>query len=148
MRFEKYKILLGFVFLFTIYGCSIPTDFYIQNHTKESKIITIKYQGNIKNQIENDSYGTFSFNYKNGIVNPKEFKRNKNLLPLNKTIIGDYKIEIVLPASSTTRIEKTHNFGWSNWSIDNIKIDDQEVNIKDIQAKSIKIKDDYVYKIE
>ena len=148
MKLSHFKILFGFLFLFIIFGCSIPTDFYIQNLTNESKFIIIKYQGNIKSRLENDYYGAFSFNYKNGIASPKDFKKNKNLSTLNKTVINDYQIEVVLPPSSTTRIEKTHNYGWKTWSIDNIKIDDKEIKIKDIESQSIKDKSDYIYKIE
>lgn len=148
MKLKYFKILFGFFLLFSLLGCSVLTDFYIQNLTNENKIIIIKYKFNIKSRLENDPYGEFSFNYKNGIASPKEFRKNKNLLSLNKTIIDDYQIEVVLPPSSTTRVEKTINYHWRNWSIDNIKIDNKEIKIKDIESQSFKEKSDYIYKIQ
>lgn len=148
MKLKYFKILFGFFLLFSLLGCSVLTDFYIQNLTNENKIIIIKYKFNIKSRLENDHYGEFSFNYKNGIASPKEFRKNKNLLSLNKTIIDDYQIEVVLPPSSTTRVEKTINYHWRNWSIDNIKIDNKEIKIKDIESQSFKEKSDYIYKIQ
>lgn len=148
MKLKYFKILFGFFFLFSLLGCSILTDFYIQNITNESKLIIIKYKFNIKSQLENDSSGQFSFNYKNGTASPKEFRNNKNLPELNKTVINDYQIEVVLPPSSTTRVEKTFNYRWRNWSIDYIKIDNKEIKIEDIESHSIKDKTDYIYKIE
>lgn len=148
MKLKFFKILSGFFFLFSLSGCSVLTDFYIQNLSNESKHIIIKYKFNIKSQLENDSSGEFSFNYKNGIASPKEFRNNKNLPSLNKTVINDYQIEVVLPPSSTTRVEKTLNYRWRSWSIDNIKIGNKEIKIEDIESKSIKDKSDYIYKIE
>lgn len=148
MKLKHFKILFGFFFLFITSGCSVLTDFYIQNLNNESKLIIIKYKFNIKSHLENDSSGEFSFNYKNSIASPKEFRKNKNLSSLNKTVINDYQIEVVLPPSSTTRVQKTFNYHWKNWSIDYIKIDNKEIKIEDIESHSIKDKTDYIYKIE
>ncbi|WP_050021305.1 hypothetical protein [Chryseobacterium sp. P1-3] len=64
---------IAFIFLFTLSGCSIPTDFYLQNLTGTKKIIKINYLGNIVNSLEKDTYGRFSFNYIDDVVNPRLF---------------------------------------------------------------------------
>ncbi|KFC19256.1 hypothetical protein [Chryseobacterium sp. FH1] len=145
---KHFKILYVFLFLLSLSCCSVLSDFYIQNLTNESQLIIIKYKFNIKSQLENDSSGGFSFNYKNAIANPKEFRNNKNLPELNKTVINGYQIEVILSPSSTTRVEKTLNYNWRNWSIDFIKLGNKEIKIEDIQSHSIKDKNDYIYKIE
>ncbi|WP_241330918.1 hypothetical protein [Chryseobacterium arthrosphaerae] len=140
-------IILGIFFVFIFSGCSIPTDFYIQNLTGTPKVLKINYKKGAFDRFSEDSYGTFSFNYENDIVNPKFFKKNrKNLKSLEKKADSS-GTTITIEAYSTVRIEKTHNFYWS-WNIENIEIDGKRYNSKDLEEKSEKIKDDYIFKIE
>lgn len=140
-------IVFGIIFVFIFSGCSIPTDFYIQNLTGTQKVLKINYKKGSSKRFSEDSYGVFSFNYENDIVNPKFFKKNrKNLKSLEKKT-DSTSATIIIEAHSTVRIEKTHNFYWS-WNIENIEIDGEKYTIKDLKNKSESIKDDYIFKIE
>ncbi|MGN7866308.1 hypothetical protein [Chryseobacterium sp. 22458] len=140
-------IVFGIIFVFIFSGCSIPTDFYIQNLTGTQKVLKINYKKGSSKRFSEDPYGVFSFNYENDIVNPKFFKKNrKNLKSLEKKT-DSTSATIIIEAHSTVRIEKTHNFYWS-WNIENIEIDGEKYNSKDLEEKSERIKDDYIFKIE
>ncbi|MDR6920240.1 MULTISPECIES: hypothetical protein [Chryseobacterium] len=144
---KKFKIIYGVIFIFILLGCSIPTDFYIQNLTQTNKVVKINYARKITNALNNDGYGHFSFNYQEDIVKPRVFKRNKNLRSLEKISITDSLITIEIPPHSTVRIEKTHNYYWVR-GIRSVEIDGQNFDIKELREKSEEIKDDYVYKIQ
>lgn len=75
---QQFKIFFGFIFLLLLFGCSIPTEFFIQNLTSSKHIIKINYKKKISNYLINDDYGRLSFNYEKGILNPGYFNRNKN----------------------------------------------------------------------
>ncbi len=145
---QQFKIFLGFTFLFLLSGCSIPTEFFIQNLTSAKYIIKINYKNKISNDLNNDDYGRLGFNYASGVLKPGYFKRNKkNIKSLEKTVINDKIIMIEVPANSTTRIERTHNFDWY-WTIESIEIDNEEYSMEELGKKSEKIGDNYIYKIE
>lgn len=145
---QQFKIFFGFTFLLLLFGCSIPTEFFIQNLTSSKHIIKINYKKKISNDLINDDYGRLSFNYENGILKPGYFNRNKNnLKSLEKTVINDTIIMIEVPANSTTRIEKTHNYSW-HWTIKSVEIDNQEYSMKELGKKAEKKRDNYIYKIE
>lgn len=138
---------IAFIFLFTLSGCSIPTDFYLQNLTGTKKIIKINYSGNIVNSLEKDTYGRFSFNYIDDVVNPRLFKREKNIKSLGKIKIDSTSITVEMGPESTMRVEKAHNYHW-NWRIASIEIDDKVYTIKELNENSDKIKNDYIFKIK
>lgn len=145
---QQFKIFLGFTFFLLLFGCSIPTEFFIQNLTSSKHIIKINYKKKISNYLISDDYGRLSFNYENGILKPGYFNRNKNnLKSLEKTVISDTIIMIEVPASSTTRIEKTHNYNW-HWTIKSVEIDNQEYSMEELGQKAEKIRNNYIYKIE
>ncbi|KPE52412.1 hypothetical protein [Chryseobacterium indologenes] len=144
---KKFKILYGVIFIVILLGCSIPTDFYIQNLTQTSKVVKINYGRKITNALNNDGYGNFSFNYQEDIVKPKAFKKNKDLRSLKKISVNDSLITIEIPPHSTVRIEKAHNYSWTR-DIRSIEIDGRKITIQDLQEKSEEIKDDYIYKIQ
>ncbi|MGX5682968.1 hypothetical protein ACWKWW_00275 [Chryseobacterium cucumeris] len=141
-----FKGILSAAFVIVFLGCSIPTDFYIQNLTETKKIVKVSYRNRNITQLSEDSFGTYSFNYENAIVNPKTFKKNKNLKSLEKKVDSS-AMTIEIPPHSTVRIEKTHNYMW-DWNILGVEIDNQKYNIGEIKDKSEKIKDDYIFKIE
>jgi uncharacterized membrane protein len=147
---NRIKIFLSFLTFLIFFGCSIPTDFYIQNLTNDIKTIRIKYNIKLVNDFNNDSSETHRFYYKNGIINPKDFKGNKKgeLKVLEKSIESDSIIVLKLFPKSTTRIVKTQNYRWLNWLIENIEIDNEKIEIKKIASKSKRIKKDYLYLIE
>lgn len=144
---KKFKFFYGVIFILVLLGCSIQTDFYIQNLTQTGKIVKINYGRKIINSLNNDSYGNFSFNYQDGIVKPGAFKKNKDLRSLEKINVNDSVITIEIPPHSTVRIEKTHNYYWMK-SIGSIEIDGQKLSVKEVREKSDEFKDDYIYKIE
>ncbi|WP_278353668.1 hypothetical protein [Chryseobacterium gleum] len=97
-------------------------------------------------ELSEGFYGTLSFNYENDIVQPKFFRKNKNLKSLEKKIDSSGATLEINP-HSTVRIEKTHNFMWK-WYIVDVEIDGQKYSIDEIIKKSENIKDDYIFKIE
>lgn len=141
-----FKGILSAVFVLVLWGCSIPTDFYIQNLTETKKTVKVHYTKRTLAELAEDSFGTFSFNYENEIVNPSVFKKNKNLKSLEKKVDSS-GITIEIAPHSTVRIEKTHNYMW-DWNILGVEIDNQKYNIGEIKDKSEKIKDDYIFRIE
>ncbi|WP_052910837.1 hypothetical protein [Riemerella anatipestifer] len=145
--FINLNTIVSVISLFTLLGCSIRTDFFIQNLTNVNQIIRIKYLYNISNEIQEDNFEKFSFDYENEIIEPSNFNKSTNLKSLKKIEVKDSVIIIDIPKHSTVRIDKTHNFRWTSL-IDFIEIKGKKHNIKDIEIKSIKFKDDYVYKIE
>ena len=147
---NRIKIFLSFLTFLIFFGCSIPTDFYIQNFTNDFKIIKIKYNIKLVNEFNNDSSETLRFYYKNEIINPKDFKDNKKgeLKVLEKSIKSDSIIVLKLFPKSTTRIVKTLNYRWLHWLIESIEIDNEKIEIKKIASKSKRIKKDYLYQIK
>lgn len=139
-------LILGIAFVFIFSGCSIPTDFYIQNLSNTKKTVKVNYKKGVLKRFSEDLYGTFSFNYENDIVQPKFFKKSKNLKTLEKKVDSS-SITVEIAAHSTVRIEKTHNYYWS-WNIETIEIDDLKYSIKELEKKSENIKNDYVFRIE
>jgi len=97
-------------------------------------------------ELSEGFYGTLSFNYENDIVQPKFFRKNKNLKSLEKKIDSSGATLEINP-HSTVQIEKTHNFMWK-WYIVDVEIDGQKYSIDEIIKKSESIKDDYIFKIE
>ncbi|MCE4063672.1 hypothetical protein LXM63_01075 [Chryseobacterium gleum] len=140
------KSILSVVFVLVFWGCSIPTDFYLQNLTETKKTVKINYKKRMVKELSKGFYGTLSFNYENDIVQPKFFRKNKNLKSLEKKIDSSGATLEINP-HSTVRIEKTHNFMWK-WYIVDVEIDGQKYSIDEIIKKSESIKDDYIFKIE
>lgn len=140
-------IVFGLIFVFIFSGCSIPTDFYIQNLSNTKKTIKINYNKKAFKRFSEDLYGTLSFNYENDIVQPRFFKKSKNLKNLEKIKVDSSSITMEIAAHSTVRIEKTHNYYWT-WNIDTIEIDDLKYSVKEIKEKSVSIKNDYIFRIE
>lgn len=141
-----FKSILSVVFVLVFWGCSIPTDFYLQNLTETKKTVKINYKKRMVKELSEGFYGTLSFNYENDIVQPKFFRKNKNLKSLEKKIDSSGTTLEINP-HSTVRIEKTHNFMWK-WYIVDVEIDGQKYSIDEIIKKSESIKDDYIFKIE
>lgn len=139
--------LVGIVFVLVFLGCSKTTDFYIQNLTQSKKHIKINYNYIITSDVNRDSYGDFSFNYKNGIVMPKVFKADKNVKPLENIKIDSTSITLIVEPQSTVRISKTYNYLWQ-WNISTIEIDDKSYDINELKNGAEKVKDDYVYQIK
>ncbi len=145
--FINLNTIVSVISLFTLLGCSIRTDFFIQNLTNVNQTIRIKYLYNISNKIQEGNFEKFSFDYENRIMEPSNFNKSTNLESLKKIEVKDSVIIIDIPKHFTVRINRTHNFRWKS-SMDFIEIKGKKHNIKDIEIKSIKFKDDYVYKIE
>lgn len=141
-----FKSILSVVFVLVFWGCSIPTDFYLQNLTETKKTVKINYKKRMVKELSEGFYGTLSFNYENDIVQPKFFRKNKNLKSLVKKLDSSGTTLEINP-NSTVRIEKTHNFMWK-WYIVDVEIDGQKYSIDEIIKKSESIKDDYIFKIE
>jgi len=141
-----FKSILSVVFVLVFWGCSIPTDFYLQNLTETKKTVKINYKKRMVKELSEGFYGTLSFNYENDIVQPKFFRKNKNLKSLEKKIDSSGATLEINP-HSTVQIEKTHNFMWK-WYIVDVEIDGQKYSIDEIIKKSESIKDDYIFKIE
>ncbi|MDR4954693.1 hypothetical protein REB14_21140 [Chryseobacterium sp. ES2] len=140
------KGVLSVVFVLVFWGCSIPTDFYIQNLTETKKTVKINYKKRMVKELSEGSYGAFSFNYENDIVQPKFFRKTKNLKSLEKKMDSS-GVMLEINPHSTVRIEKTHNFMWK-WYIVDVEIDGQKYSIDEIAKKSENVKDDYIFKIE
>ncbi|CAH0167452.1 hypothetical protein [Chryseobacterium sp. Bi04] len=102
----RYKILFGIIFLFVLFGCSIQTDFYIQNFTQTKKTVKINYKKEVLKRLSSDYYGVYSFNSINDIVKPKAFKKNKNLKSVDKSVVDSSGIILEIAPQSTVRIEK------------------------------------------
>lgn len=141
------KIFLVITALQLLFGCSVSTEFYIQNLTSSGQIIKINYREKISNYLKQDFYGRQAFQYENGIVDPKTFIKNNNLKSLEKMIVDDSTIMVELPANSTTRIAKSMNYNWQS-KILRIEIQDQKYSIADLEKKAQKVKYDYIYQIE
>ena len=69
----NYLILVPFLFL--ICGCSIPTEFYIQNDTEAVQTITITY----KKFTLSDLDKKIKFDFVNEIIDPHAFRKISNL---------------------------------------------------------------------
>ncbi|MEF9480515.1 hypothetical protein OWR28_25060 [Chryseobacterium sp. 1B4] len=72
-----FKGILSVVFALVFWGCSIPTDFYLQNLTETKKIVKINYKKRMVKELSEGSYGTPGFNYENDIVQPKFLEKIK-----------------------------------------------------------------------
>ncbi|MBL3546014.1 hypothetical protein [Chryseobacterium sp. KMC2] len=144
---ERSKILFGIIFLFFLLGCSIPTDFYIQNLSQTKKTVKINYNRKISKLLKDSLYDSFSFNYENNIVQPRFFHVNKNLKHLEKISIDSCSISLEIEPHSTVRIEKTHNYWWTHM-IGYIEIDGQPYDIQELRKNSEEVKHDYIYKIK
>ena len=144
---KQIKIFIGFISLFLLFGCSVSTEFFIQNLTSSKQIIKINFKEKIPNYLEQDTYGWLGFNYINEIVKPEYFIKNKNLKSLKKTFVKDSAISVELPAFSTTRIVKSKNYNWQS-RLQSIEIQNQKYTIKDLEKRAKKIKYDYIYQIE
>lgn len=141
MNFSKmtnYLILVPFLFL--ICGCSIPTEFFIQNHTEAVQTITITYKKSTLSDLDKK----IKFDFVNEIIDPRAFRKISNLSTLEKRIVNDSIISIDIPEKSTVRIEKTHNYRWY-YTIENVEIQNQKHTIVDLIQSSEKIKTDYFY---
>lgn len=144
---KQIKIFLGFISLFLLFGCSVSTEFFIQNRTSLKQIIKINFKEKISNYLKQDTYGWLGFNYANGIVKPTYFIKNKNLQSLEKIFVNDSTISIELPAFSTARIVKSKNYNWQS-RLESIEIQNQKYTIKNLEKKAEKVKYDYIYHIE
>lgn len=140
------KGLLGIIFILVFSGCSYLTDFYIQNLTATKKILKINYNYPISKVINNDSTN-FGFNYENGILSPKAFRKIKNLKSLQKIEVKDSAVVLEIPPNSTTRIDKNHNGRW-RYMIKSVQVDGKAFSTAELQNKTKFISNDYVYKIE
>lgn len=103
---KKFRLFLLIIPLLFLSGCSIGTDFYIQNLKSEDQYIIIKYKVPIKNWPD---YRTIKFQYINELKTPKEFDKieNKNVVDVKQ--IDDYTVEFIIPKQATVRIERTSN---------------------------------------
>ncbi len=144
---KQIKILLGGTALLLLSGCSVSTEFFIQNLTSLRQTVTLNYKENMSSDLTKDSYGRQGLNYEDGIVNPRYFIKNKNLKSLEKIVVNDSVIRVELPAHSTTRIGKSQNYNWQS-RIKSMEIQNQKYTIQDLEKKAEKIKYDYIYRIE
>lgn len=141
------KLLIGFFALLILFGCSVSTEFFIQNLTTSQQIVKIKYKEKISKYLIQDFYKMQAFEYKNGIVNPKNFNKNNNAQSLEIMLVNDSTLMVELPANSTARIAKSMNYQWKS-KLENVEIQNQKYSIKDLEKKSQKVKYDYIYQIK
>lgn len=136
-------VLLMFFLIF--FECTIPTDFYIQNHTNEIKTIKIKYKSNFSNKLKEPIY----FEQIDELIKPKNFKKSKEKNNIKVKVINfdESLLGFELQPTSTIRIVKSKNFIWLNKLIDYVFIDEEKIEMLEIKISSEKIKNDYVYKI-
>lgn len=139
-------IFLSFILVTVLSACSYLTEFYIQNHTGSKKIIKINYNYSISKSINKDP-DNFGFNYENGILSPRAFRKVKNLKSLEKIEVKDSAIVLEIPPNSTARIEKSHNGRW-RYMIKSVEVDGKFFSPTELQKKTKFISNDYVYKIE
>jgi len=131
MKFNRVSILLFFLSLFLFQGCSIRTDFYIQNFTNDTKLITINYNYIVEPHFE----------YSKGILNPKVFNNSDDseFKTINPSQIKDFTLELKLSPITTTRIAKSVNYRWLNSDINYIIIDNEKIDVKNLAENSERI---------
>ncbi|MBP2616261.1 hypothetical protein [Chryseobacterium jejuense] len=142
-------ITLGFlssIFVLMLLGCSYLTEFYIQNQTGTPKIIMINYNYPISKAIKDEPAG-FGFNYENGILSPRDFRKIKNLKSIEKIEVKDSAIILEVQPNSTTRIDRSHNGNW-RYRIKSVEVNGKTFSPEELKNKTKFISNDYVYKIE
>lgn len=134
MRLKKMKTTMCFLLLFLLFGCSIRTDFFIQNLSNESKVITIKYKVNLSDPQRELYVRNLNFQYAEGLYSARKFKDDVALQLLEKKV-SDSLIVFVVPAKSTVRIDKSHNYSWSG-IIDYVEIENIKVTLDNFRKNT------------
>lgn len=107
-------------------GCSVKTDLFVQNLTREKVSFKIVYARN----VDFTKHSEQLFYYTDSIVNPKAFKKAKNLKALKPEAINDSAIVIEIPENTTTRVNTNHNQLYFE-EIDYIEFGNQKLSIKE-----------------
>ncbi|MGH1516387.1 hypothetical protein [Chryseobacterium sp. JK1] len=144
---KQIRFLLVMVFLFALSGCSISTDFYLQNLTDTKKTVTINYKKKLLDDLKRPFHKDLNFNYEDEVLSPKDFKKIKNLKTLEKIEIKDSAITMELNPHSTTRIDQTYNSSWYR-RINSVDIDGKKYSIQELEKNAERIRTDYVYTIK
>jgi hypothetical protein len=118
-----------------MFGCSIHTDVYVQNLSNENKTIIIKYKTNISDPDKERYFGRLNFQYAEGLYNRKKFKDNNETLQSVEKTVSDSSIQLILPARSTVRIDKSVNYNCS-WHIDYLEIENRKITLEEFQKNT------------
>ncbi len=129
---KNFRLLLLIIPLLFLCGCSIRTDFYIQNLKNENQHILIKYKIPIKNWSD---FRTIKFQYVNELKTPKEFDKieNRNIIDVKQ--IDDYTIEFFVPKQATVKIERTNNTTYYNY-IESFQLNGKDILFDEIVSQS------------
>lgn len=122
-------------------GCSFLSELYIQNRSKTNDmLVTIKYK------IPKSEFARKEarMDYASKMLTPKQYRRDKRKTPLTVTHRSDSTLTVLIPASSTARIESTPNMVNMNHILE-ISYNGKRIPIKEFIAASKKYRWDYVF---
>ena len=145
---KKLNLFLLVTLLLTLYNCTIPTDFYIQNSTKTTQKIEITHSLKPSSKLKNAVLKSFSLNTISGIHTPRNFKQKKAVVKLLFTETSDSTLVFYAKPNTTIQIAKSSNYRWTNYLINRITINSESLSISQLKSKSKRIKHDYIYKID
>lgn len=137
----KLKYILFFL-LFILVGCTIPTNFYIQNLTNRSISLKVTFQKPYKEFTPEKGINFYSVD---GLKISKNLSKHKKVTKLDFEKIDDKTFVINLPPLSTTQIESTRNF---NYNIDKIEFENKKRDLGDLTVNSTRKKGNYIYQIK
>lgn len=147
MILKKIKTGICFLLLFLLLGCSIRTDFYIQNLSNKDKTVIIKYKTSLSDSKEKFYVRNLNFHYAEGLYTPKKFREDNKGLNLLEKKVGDSSAQFIVPARSTVRIDRSHNYSWS-WIIDYVEIENTKVTQDDFRKNTEHKKYAVLYNIQ
>lgn len=140
---KKTNILLLLIVAALFIQCSFRSDIYIQNLSSENVRLKIVYKIPI---AKLSYYGTAKIDFMTGIINPKKYRRQKNLKTLEYHQLNDSTIVIEIPKNSTTRIITTSNQSYRSF-LDYVEFDGKKFSVNDFLAISQLKGKHYIYKI-
>ncbi|MFU8971778.1 hypothetical protein [Chryseobacterium wangxinyae] len=147
MILKKLKTAFCLMLMFLMLGCSVRTHFYIQNLSDESKLITIMYKTHLSDPDKRRYIDNLNFYYAEGLYSRKKFREDNSGLSLLEKKVKDSSVQFIIPPKSTVRIDKSHNYRWSE-NIDYVEIENLKVTQEEFRANTEHRKHDILYNIQ
>ncbi len=124
-------------------ACSIRSELFIQNRSANDLLVTVTYTMPLADFARKEA----NMDYLPKICKPKQYRKDEQAIPLTFTHRSDSTLSMLIPASSTARIERSYNFIYVQ-HIREITFNGKRLTIDELIDASRNYRGDRVYVVD